>query len=153
MSIPVGLALHPAHLISELKTRRMDSVLGEISQQARRSGAVFEPDLLRATLLLRERLGSTALGRGVAVPNARSLVVLRRAVLVGRSRAGLDWGARDGGPVHLVLLVLSPAGARAAEHLASVARVVAAAHPARVRQRLLECAPEQVTAWLQGVLA
>jgi mannitol/fructose-specific phosphotransferase system IIA component (Ntr-type) len=153
MSIPVGLALHPAHLISELKTRRMDSVLGEICRQAQRAGAAFAPELLRSTLLLRERLGSTAVGRGVAVPNARSLLVLAPVVLVGRSRVGLDWGSRDGEPVRLVLLVLSPAGTRAAVHGASVARAVVAAHPARARQRLLECAPDEAAALLRGVLA
>jgi mannitol/fructose-specific phosphotransferase system IIA component (Ntr-type) len=139
MSILVGPAPHPAHLIPDLKSRSRDAVLGELARHARGLGVAQEPESLRATLLMRERLGSTAVRRGLAIPNARSLLVSRPAVLVGRSRQGVDWGAPDGEPVQLVLLLLSPAEMRALDHVAAVARAVAAARPARARQRLLEC--------------
>ena len=60
---------------------------------------------------------------------------------------------RGDGPVHLVLLVLSPAGTRAAAHLERVGRVAAAARPARARQKLLEStSPEEIGAVLEGAL-
>lgn len=151
MSISIGPALHPAHLIPELKTRKRESVLGELTRLAGRLGLVREPDVLRSTLLLRERLGSTAVGRGVAVPHARSLLVARPAVIVARSRRGVDWEGGEAEPVHLVLLVLSPAATRAAEHLARVGRVAAAVRPARARQKLRETSsPEELGALLEG---
>ena len=151
MSISIGPALHPAHLIPELKTRKRESVLGELTRLAGELGLVREPDVLRSTLLLRERLGSTAVGRGVAVPHARSLLVARPLVVVARSRRGVAWEAGEDEPVHLVLLVLSPAATRAAEHLARVGRVVAAVRPARARQKLLETSsPEELGALLEG---
>jgi len=154
MSIAIGPVLHPAHLISDLRTRRRDSALGELSRQAERARAAREPELLRATLLLRERLGSTAVGRGVAVPNARSLLVAEPVLLVGRSARGIEWGAADGELVHVVLLVLSPAGTCIAAHLAAVARAVAAARRCRARQKLLGGGtPEEVAALLRGVPA
>ena len=139
MSILVGPALHPAHLIPDLKSRSRDSVLGELARQAQGIDATREPGMLRALLRMRERLGSTAVGNGFAVPNARSLVVTRPVLLLGRSRRGVDWGGEGGVPVHVAVLVVSPAGMSAAYHVAAVARVVAATRAARARQRLFEC--------------
>jgi mannitol/fructose-specific phosphotransferase system IIA component (Ntr-type) len=136
MSILVGPALHPAHRIPDLKSCSRDSVLGELARQAQGIGATREPGMLRSALLMRERLGPTAAGHGFAVPNARSLLVTRPVLLVARSRSGVDWGAEDGAAVRLVILVISPAEMSAPCHVAAVARVVAAAHPARARQRL-----------------
>ena len=126
-------------------------MLGELARQAQGIGLTREPGSLRATLRMRERLGSTAVGRGLAVPNARSLLVTRPAVLVGRSRRGVDWGAEDGAAVQLVLLVISPAQTSAPCHVAAVARVVAAARPARARQRLFESDSPGEIAELLGV--
>jgi nitrogen PTS system EIIA component len=145
MSILVGPALHPAHLIADLKSRSRDSVLGELTRQAQGMGVTQEPGLLRAALLMRERLGPTAVGHGYAVPNARSLLVTRPVLLLSRSRFGVDWGAEDGAMVNLVLLVLSPSQVSAPCHVAAVARAVAAARPARARQRLFASdSPEEI---------
>jgi len=151
MSILVGPALHPAHLIPDLKSCSRASVLGELARQAQGIGVAREPGSLRAALLMRERLGSTAVGDGLAVPNARSLLVSRLVLLLGRSRRGVDWGAADGVPVRLVLLVISPAETSAPCHVAAVARAVAAARPPRTRQRLFESDNPGEIAELLGV--
>ncbi len=137
MPILVGPALRPAHLILDLKSRSRDAVLGELVRQAQGIGVIREPGVLRAGLLLRERLGSTAVGHGFAVPNLRSLLVTRPVLVLGRSRHGVGWGAEDGAPVHVVVLVISPAEMSAPCHVDAVARVVAATRTARARQRLL----------------
>ncbi len=153
MTVTIGPALHPAHLITDLRTRRRDSALHELVRRAHAAGVVRDPDLLLATLQLRERLGSTCVGRGVAVPNARSLGVLEPRVVVGRSARGIEWSPGEGASVHLVLLVLSPAECPAAVHHRLVARAIAAARPARARQRLLEAAdPRGAAAVLREVL-
>lgn len=149
MSILVGPALHPAQLIPDLKSRTRDAALGELSRQAQGTGVTREPAALRAALLMRERLGPTAMGRGFAVPNARSLLVTRPVSLLGRSRVGVDWGAEDDVAVRIVLLVLSPAETSAPCHVAAVARAVAAARHARARQRLFESdSPEEIAGLL-----
>jgi mannitol/fructose-specific phosphotransferase system IIA component (Ntr-type) len=153
MSTLLGPAPHLAHLITDLKTRTRESALGELARRAQSVGAVRGAEALRATLLLRERLGSTAVGRGVAVPNARSLLVTRPVLLVGRAPRGLEWGAPDGEPVRVLLLVLSPAEATAAGHVAAVARAALAARPARARQRLLECGDPGELAGLLAAVA
>ena len=60
------------------------------------------------TILERERLGSTGLEKGVAIPHSRSTMVDRLTVMFGRFSDGLDFDARDGKPVYLVFLILAP---------------------------------------------
>jgi mannitol/fructose-specific phosphotransferase system IIA component (Ntr-type) len=123
--------------ILDLKTRRKDSVLSELSEFARELGVVVEPDLLHATLTLRESVGNSALGKGVALPHARSVSVRSMRLVVARSRRGVDWHAEDG-PVHLVLLALSPADAGDDTHHEFVARVATLGRLQRHRARLLD---------------
>ena len=59
-------------------------------------------------IMRREQLGSTGIGRGVAVPHARSMVVNRLRVAFGRHPAGIDYGAVDGKPVHFMFLLIAP---------------------------------------------
>ena len=56
----------------------------------------------------RENLGSTGIGKGVAIPHCRSLVVDRLRVVYGRKEAGLGFGAVDGKPVHHLFLIVAP---------------------------------------------
>jgi len=83
MSTLIGPAvLDPSLYISELKLRRKPAVLEELVAHATRAGVVREPDVLRATLVLRERLCGTGIGKGVAIPNARSVSVVEPRLLV-----------------------------------------------------------------------
>jgi mannitol/fructose-specific phosphotransferase system IIA component (Ntr-type) len=56
----------------------------------------------------RENLGSTGIGKGVAIPHCRSLVVDRLRVVYGRKPEGLDFGAIDSKPVHHLFLIVAP---------------------------------------------
>ena len=57
----------------------------------------------------RERIGSTALGKGVALPHAELAGDIRRFMLFARLHRAIDFGAQDDEPVDLVFLVLWPA--------------------------------------------
>jgi mannitol/fructose-specific phosphotransferase system IIA component (Ntr-type) len=140
--------------VPELKVRRKEAVLLELVDRAHRAGAVGLAEPLCQLLLLRESLGATAPGRGIAVPAARSLVVAETRIVVARSHRGIDWGAADGLPVQLVFLALSPAECPEGAHLDLIARIVAAARPQRARQRMLEAEGfEGIAAVLREVVA
>jgi fructose PTS system EIIBC or EIIC component len=139
-------ALDPSLYISDLKPKRRDSVLTEMVGLAHRAGSVRDPGPLIELLFLRERLGSTAIGKGVAIPNARSLVVLRPQIVFARSRRGVEWSAPDQQPVSLVLLVLAPAEWSESTAHAFLGRAVAVARLQRNRQRLLEASSFEVAA-------
>jgi mannitol/fructose-specific phosphotransferase system IIA component (Ntr-type) len=126
--------------------KKKDAVLHELAHRAHRAGVVRDPDLLYETLSLRERLASSALGKGVALPQARSLAVIDTRLIVARSLRGLDWSAADEQPVHLVLLALSPSEVSVEFHLDFLARAAAIARLQRNRQRLLEAEGFEVVA-------
>lgn len=56
----------------------------------------------------RENLGSTGIGRGIAIPHCRSLVVNRLRVAFGRKESGLDFHAIDEKPVKYLFLIVAP---------------------------------------------
>lgn len=65
-------------------------------------------DKVLDAILAREKLGSTALGRGVAMPHARVEWLDAPAAVLARLTSPIEMGARDGEPVDLVFLVLWP---------------------------------------------
>src|SRR5262245_11197048 len=126
MTTLIGPAvLDPSLYISELKLRRKPAVLEELVAHATRAGAVCEPGVLRETLLLKERLFGSGIGKGVAVPHARSIAVTEQRLVIARSRRGVTWDAPDDLPVQLVMLALSPAETSADAHTEFVCRAAA----------------------------
>ena len=81
---------------------------------------------------------SSAVGKGVAVPNARSLAVTEPRLVIARARRGLEWGASDRVAVQLVLLVLSTSEMSVDSHLERVMRAIAITRTQRNRLKLLE---------------
>jgi len=138
--------LDTALFIPDLRTRRKESVLQELVARAHEAGVVREPELLIETLYLRERLGSTAIGKSVAVPHARSIAVIEARVLVARSRRGIEWKAEDELPVQLVFLVITPGEFSIEAHHEWVARAVTFARLQRKRAKLLEATTSEAGA-------
>lgn len=122
--------------ILDLRHRRRDNTLAQVSAAAARHGIVHDADALAALLCRREKLGTTALGKGVALTHARSIVVTRPFWIVGRTPRGIEWSAPDGEPVTLVVAYLAPHTQGAAAHLARVAAAAQALRQQRNRQRL-----------------
>ena len=60
------------------------------------------------TLRRRENLGSTGIGKGIAIPHCRSLVVNRLHLAYGRKKSGIDFNAIDGAPVYNFFLIIAP---------------------------------------------
>ena len=85
-------------------------------------GVLPDADLLYDRLIERERLGTTALGHGVAVPHCKMEGLEEVVLAVGLFSEGIEFEAEDGEPVRLLFLVISPSGAPAA-HLQSLAAI------------------------------
>ena len=121
-----------------LQARRKSSVLEEMVQALVPAGITRHPEVVLDLLGQREALGSTAIGRGVAVPHARSMVIAERAVLVARSARGVDFEGPDEKPVQLFFLIVAPAMDHDPIYLQLLAEIVRAIRLAKTRQRLLE---------------
>ncbi len=82
-----------------------------------------DSDLLVSTLLKREELGSTGIGKGVAIPHGRSLVVENLEIVVARSNAGVEFNAIDKKPVNLFFLIVAPPQDPGNQYLITLGRV------------------------------
>ncbi|HEY6195339.1 MAG TPA: PTS sugar transporter subunit IIA [Candidatus Eisenbacteria bacterium] len=122
----------------ELRHRRRESAIHQFVQSACEHHVVRHPELLESLLCRRERLGSTALGRGFAVTGLWSMCVRGPLVLVGVSERGLDWEAPDERAVQLAALVLTPGENPEEMHFRRVTAVVAGLRLQRQRQRLID---------------
>src|SRR5262245_65776373 len=108
----------------ELRHRRRESALHQLVHAAHEHHAVRRPELLENLLVRRERLGSTALGKGIAVTGLWSLCVSAPLVLVGVSERGLEWEAPDERAIQLAALVLTPGESPEELHFRRVSAVV-----------------------------
>jgi len=99
-----------------------ESILRELTAKLAALGRVRKPERLLAALCEREAIGSTALGKGVAIPHCRVAGLSKLLVAVGLSRQGVDFAAEDGAPVRAFFVVISPQR-EAAEHLHCLAAI------------------------------
>jgi fructose-specific phosphotransferase system IIA component len=94
-----------------LEVRDKEDLLGQLVRRLVEHGRVAEPDTLMNELLKRERVMSTGIGGGIAIPHALLNDVGDLAILFGRTAKPLDFQALDGNPVDLVFMLVGPKGA------------------------------------------
>src|SRR6476661_3803438 len=132
-------------VVADLAERSKNEVLVELAHTvASRHPELDEPRLVGA-LEERERLNSTALGDGVAIPHGKLPGVHRVIAAFARTRAGVDFQSLDGKPTHLFFLLVAPEDSAGA-HLKALARISRLLKDASFRQRLLD-APDAKTLW------
>ncbi len=135
--------VRPELVIPELVANNKQGLLEELA--GRLSAAV--PSLDRASLLRalieREKLASTAIDQGVAIPHAKLRDLPQLVALVGRKRAGVDFDSMDGKPTHLFFVLVAPENSTGV-HLKALARISRLFRDPSFRQRLLD-APDAAT--------
>jgi len=93
--------------------------------------------MLYKMLKRRENLGSTGIGRGIAIPHCRSLVVSKLRVAFGRKSAGVDFKAIDERPVQFFFLIVAPPLEVSNQYLPVLGKIAQFSKEADVPQRLL----------------
>jgi PTS system nitrogen regulatory IIA component len=120
----------------ELKGTTKDDVLKELigllKLDEKSEGMLFK------MLKRRENLGSTGIGRGIAIPHCRSLVVNKLRVAFGRKREGLDFKAIDDKPVNFFFLIVAPPLEVSNQYLPVLGKIAQFSKEADVPDRLLE---------------
>jgi mannitol/fructose-specific phosphotransferase system IIA component (Ntr-type) len=89
-------------LEGESKDEVLKELIGVLSLDEKSEGILYK------MLKRRENLGSTGIGKGIAIPHCRSLVVNRLRVAFGRKSSGLDFKAIDEQPVYNIFLIVAP---------------------------------------------
>ncbi|HEX7939795.1 MAG TPA: PTS sugar transporter subunit IIA [Gemmatimonadaceae bacterium] len=93
--------------------------------------------MLFKMLKRRENLGSTGIGRGIAIPHCRSLVVSKLRVAFGRKKGGLDFKAIDEKPVHFFFLIVAPPLEVSNQYLPVLGKIAQFSKEADVPSRLM----------------
>lgn len=110
------------HIITDLKARGKRQLLEEmVSCIASRVDGVDSEKVLNA-ILEREKLGSTGIGHGVAIPHGKIKGMADIRVFFGRSRLGVDFDSMDRQPVYLFFMIVAPENSTAA-HLKILAGI------------------------------
>lgn len=105
-------------IVPDLKASSKEEAIREMVGGLRRAGKVqadHDPQIV-AAILKREELGSTGIGRGVAVPHTKHASVDSLICTVAISRSGLDFASLDGEDVYILFLLVSPPD-RPGDHL------------------------------------
>ncbi len=113
------------------------STLQRLVEHLKAHGRISSDKVVLNALMTRENMGSTGIGKGIAIPHSRTLVSNRLTVLAARSREGLDFDAMDGKPVHLIFLILAPPQEKNNQYLPLLGRLVETLRDASVRKKLL----------------
>jgi PTS system nitrogen regulatory IIA component len=113
--------LRPDAVIASLSGQTGQSALAEL---CRPLSATYKVDAQRLleTLLEREKLGSTGIGEGVAIPHGKVPGLPGLIAAFGRSTQGIDFRAIDGRPTHLFFTLFAPENSAGA-HLKALARI------------------------------
>jgi len=80
-------------------------------------------EMLTNAVIQREKIGSTGIGNGIAIPHTRSMVVKHLMVAIGRPIKPIDFGALDKEPVRLVFLLVAPPYASKREYLILLGKI------------------------------
>ncbi len=134
--------LDKKHIIADLKSRTKRGVMEELCQILASGNPGLDPTRLMEVLVERERLGSTGIGDGIAIPHGKTDQVDALQLAFGRSVAGVDFDSLDGKPAHLFFLVIAPENS-AGVHLKALARISRLLKSTVVRRELLE-APDAI---------
>lgn len=132
--MPLTDLVAPNAIIPALKVNGKKQALQEIAAKAsaltgQSDKAIFE------ILLQREKLGSTGVGNGVAIPHGKLPKLGKVFGLFARLERPVDFEALDGQPVDLIFLLLAPEGA-GADHLKALARVARLLRDGEVARKL-----------------
>jgi len=146
----VSELLHRDLVFPAVMERRKVEVLSAAAARLSSCYPEVERDRLTEALLKRERLMSTALGDGIAVPHARLPGLSRMVAAFGRSPAGIDWQSPDGRPTRLFFLLVVPDGDGQGLHLKLLAAVSRLLRDEACRDRLMRVPDDMLLDALQA---
>ncbi|MBN1974591.1 MAG: cation:proton antiporter [Sedimentisphaerales bacterium] len=132
-------------IIPSIKAHTREHAIEELADLAAEHESISAVQQLRQAVLNREKAMGTAMEEGIAVPHARTDLIKKPLVVVGRSQAGIDWDSPDGKEAQLIFLILTPQSddETQVQILGHIARVMS---DSSVREELNN-APDSATMW------
>ncbi len=124
--------------VPKLKSKTKDGILAELAELFVKSRFVKSKKSVLDMLLKRETLGSTGIGKGVAIPHGRMTAAMDIRIAFGKSEKGVDFGAPDKKPVQLFFMVLAPTVEENSRYLPILGKLVEVVHDKKNRARLMK---------------
>ncbi|MBI5235808.1 MAG: PTS sugar transporter subunit IIA [Deltaproteobacteria bacterium] len=124
------------NIIIDLKAREKAGILDEMARGVASKVFGLDKGRLLQAVLDREKLGTTGIGHGVAIPHGKIKGLAEIKVFFGRSLSGVDFNSIDGAPVHLFFMIIAPQSA-AVTHLKILAGISQMLKNQECRTRLM----------------
>lgn len=129
--------LEESCVISEIRGRTKEQVLAELVMALKRADIIQNEDEVVRVIQEREKLGSTGIGEGVAIPHGKLKGLQNIICVFGRSTEGVDFDAVDQKPVHIFFLLLAPENS-ASLHLKMLSRISKLLRNPSFKKRLMD---------------
>jgi PTS system nitrogen regulatory IIA component len=127
--------LIPERINLNLKAKKKTDALKELIGLVKTG---HDAEQLLDTLLTREELGSTGIGKGIGIPHCRSLLIDKLEIAVARSQNGFDFNAIDKKPVHLLFLIIAPPQDPGNQYLITLGRIAMVCQELTKKKRMFE---------------
>ena len=129
----------------DLKGTKKDEVLIEMVELLSTSPRVKDRDALLKAIFEREKIISTGIGIGVAVPHVKIPEISDFVIAIGRSTKGIDFNALDDKPVHLVVMICA-SDKQSGEYLKVLAEVIRRCKDKELRRKIMFAkSPEEIS--------
>lgn len=120
-----------------LKGHSKDEIIGELVDSLEVGAAIADRDKVLQAVLEREKIMSTGIGDGIAIPHGKSEAVSQLSAALGIHKRGVDFEALDGEPAFVFFLLVSPANV-AGPHIKALARISRMLKNDSFKKRLIE---------------
>ncbi|UCE04372.1 MAG: PTS sugar transporter subunit IIA [bacterium] len=123
--------------LPHLKATTKDELLQEIVEQFVNVKYLKNSEIVLEMLKKREVLGSTGIGKGVAIPHGRTTSASDIMIAFGKSKDGIEYDSLDGKPVHLVFMIIAPPQDENNMYLPILGKMVEILNKSKNRNRLM----------------
>ena len=121
-------------LAAPSKDAALELLVGHLVERRR----IRNGNVVLEALRKRESLGSTGIGKSLAIPHGRTTVTNELTVLYARSVEGVPWDSSDHKPAHFIFLILAPHQEKENHYLPLLGKIVEVARDAAVRRKLMK---------------
>ena len=133
----VSELLEDKYILTEFKNNSKEEVINELIDLFKDDPKVDDLEKVRSAVLDREKIMSTGVGKGFAIPHGKTSAVKDVIAAFGKSNKDIDYDALDGNPVHLVFLLVGRDDT-VSKHIKLLSRISRLMNKDDFRQKLLE---------------
>ena len=142
--------LSPESIIVDLKGESKEEIITELVNSLPVGDAITDRDQALQAVLDREKIMSTGIGDGIAIPHGKSAAVTELVAAMGTQRRGMDFDALDGEPAYVFFLLVSPANV-SGPHIKALARISRLLKNDEFKKKLIEAgSAEEIIASIEA---